>query len=165
MANLIVGVAKNGVIGQGLNIPWHYPEDLKWFKKMTMGGVLIMGRKTFDSLGGRKLPGREIIVLSRSQETYPNKVSSMMDAIYLASTRWSDRQAWITGGADIYTEALRLKVVSKIYLTQIPEEPPVGEGTVLIADYFLQGFELEESFTNETDDRLVHQVFRCSSQP
>jgi dihydrofolate reductase len=164
MASLIIGVARNGVIGQGLEIPWYYPEDLKWFKKTTMGGVLIMGRKTYESLKGRKLPGREIIVLSRSQETYPNKVPTMMDAIYLAGTRWADRPVWIAGGADIYVEALRLNLVSKIYHTLIPEEPIIRDDSILIPSYFLQGFVLEEEIINENDDRLVHQVYQCSQQ-
>lgn len=164
MAGLIVGVAQNGVIGQGLEIPWHYPEDLKWFKKTTMGGVLVMGRSTFESLGGRKLPGREIIVLSQSGNTYPNKVPSMMDAIYLAGTRWADKPLWVVGGASVYAEALERGLVSVIYRTLIPEEPPIGEGTVVMPENYLEGFQQTWSAVNACDDRLVHEIYRCLQQ-
>src|SRR5436305_15119378 len=61
----IAAMSENRVIGQGNKIPWHLPEDFKWFKKMTTGQVVVMGRKTFESIG-KPLPNRETIVLSRS---------------------------------------------------------------------------------------------------
>ena len=60
-------MAKNRVIGAHGAIPWHLPEDFRWFKRATMGGVIVMGRKTYESLG-KPLPGRENVVLSRSTE-------------------------------------------------------------------------------------------------
>jgi dihydrofolate reductase len=160
MANLIVGAARNGVIGQGLKIPWHYPEDLKWFKKNTLNGVLVMGRKTYESLPG-KLPGREMIVLSRGAEVYPNRVPTLMDALYLAGTRWPQRPVWIVGGAAVYLEAIRLNVVSQLLYTEIPEEPPIDEGTVRLPPNFLRGFELVQTVVNAADDRLTHKVYQC----
>lgn len=60
----IAAMSENRVIGQGNKIPWHLPEDFKWFKKMTTGNVIVMGRKTFESIG-KPLPNRETIVLTR----------------------------------------------------------------------------------------------------
>ena len=67
----IAAMAENRVIGNHNTIPWHLPEDFKWFKKTTMGQTLLMGRKTFDSIG-RPLPGRQTIILSRNQLSIPN---------------------------------------------------------------------------------------------
>ena len=67
----IAAMSLNRVIGRGNTIPWHIPDDLKWFKKLTMGHVIVMGRKTFESIG-KPLPGRKTIVLSRSNLELPN---------------------------------------------------------------------------------------------
>ena len=67
---LIAALGKNRVIGHGSRIPWHLPEDFKWFKQLTSGNVVVMGRKTFESIG-KPLPNRETIILSRSQFSFP----------------------------------------------------------------------------------------------
>src|SRR2546423_15024647 len=66
----IAAMSENCVIGRGNQIPWHLPEDFKWFKQMTTGHIIVMGRKTFESLG-KPLPNRTTIVLSRSRFSYP----------------------------------------------------------------------------------------------
>src|SRR5262245_29472359 len=66
----IAAMSLNRVIGAGNKIPWHLPEDFKWFKQMTTGNVVVMGRKTFESIG-KPLPNRETIVLSRGGFSYP----------------------------------------------------------------------------------------------
>ena len=71
--SLIVAVSRNGVIGVDNQLPWHLPEDLKYFKSVTMGKPLIMGRKTFDSIG-RPLPGRTNIVITRDPEWHAEGV-------------------------------------------------------------------------------------------
>src|ERR1700677_510230 len=72
----IAAMSLNRVIGCGNTIPWHLPEDFKWFKRATMGSAVIMGRRTFESLGNRALPGRVNFVLSRHPEEFVNKVTS-----------------------------------------------------------------------------------------
>ena len=67
----IAAMSLNRVIGNGLEIPWHLPEDFKWFKQTTMGQVLVMGRRTFHSIG-RALPGRETMVLTRGHLSHPD---------------------------------------------------------------------------------------------
>lgn len=104
---LIVARAKNGVIGRNNTLPWRLPEDLRHFKATTLGHTLIMGRKTFDSIG-RPLPGRRTIVLSRDpQWSHPgcDRAESLTAALALASDA-SD--IFIAGGEQVYRSALEL---------------------------------------------------------
>jgi dihydrofolate reductase len=110
----IAAMSENRVIGQGNKIPWHLPEDFKWFKKMTTGQVVVMGRKTFESIG-RPLPNRETIILSRSQFHYPGvRTISDLSQIDLAK---ETREVFICGGAQVYEQALPL--CSDLYLTRV----------------------------------------------
>ena len=107
----------NRVIGAGNKIPWHLPDDFKWFKQMTTGQVIVMGRKTFESIG-RALPNRETVVLSRSQFQFPGvRTISDLSEINLAE---ESRQVFICGGAQIYEQALPL--CSDLYLTVVKRE-------------------------------------------
>lgn len=120
-----------------------------------------MGRKTYDSLPKKPLPQRETIVVSRMYEFYPNQVGSLQDASYLARTRWPEKTIWIAGGATIYKEALNLKMIKRIYYTEIPEEPIIDDNTTLLPRDFLNGFELEDDSINPEDPRLTHKTYRC----
>lgn len=110
----IAAMSVNRVIGQGGQIPWRLPEDFKWFKRMTLGQVVVMGRKTFESIG-RPLPGRSTIVLSRGGFQYPG-VEVVTD---LAQALRPDepRDIFICGGARVYEQALPL--CSDLYLTLV----------------------------------------------
>ena len=113
----IAAMSLNRVIGAGNQIPWHGPEDFKWFKQMTTGQVIVMGRKTFESIG-RPLPNRETIVLSRSQFQFPGvRTISDLSEINPASEA---REVFICGGAQIYGQALPL--CSDLYLTVVRRE-------------------------------------------
>ena len=97
-------MARNRVIGARNRIPWHLPADFQWFKRTTLGGILVMGRHTFESIG-RPLPGRETFVLSRSQPSLPG-VHVLPDLPTLRSALARDpRPVWVCGGADIYRQA------------------------------------------------------------
>ena len=114
----IAAMAENRVIGNHNTIPWHLPEDFKWFKKTTMGQTLLMGRKTFDSIG-RPLPGRQTIILSRNQLSIPNtQTVNTIESIESVAT--SDT-IWIAGGAEIYQ--LMLPKCSDLYLTRVHQRP------------------------------------------
>jgi dihydrofolate reductase len=104
----------NRVIGHGNRIPWHLPEDFKWFKKVTTGNIIVMGRKTFESIG-KPLPNRTTIVLSRSGFSYPG-VQTAKDLRELHPQNES-RDIYICGGAEIYAQALPL--CSDLYLTLV----------------------------------------------
>lgn len=98
-------MARNRVIGDHNRIPWHLPADFQWFKRTTLGGILVMGRHTFESIG-RPLPGRETFVLSRSQPSLPG-VHVLPDVPTLRSALAQDpRPVWVCGGADIYRQLL-----------------------------------------------------------
>ena len=116
--SLIVAMANDRVIGIDNTLPWRLPADLKRFKATTMGKPIIMGRKTWDSIG-RPLPGRLNIVISRNAD-YPAEgakvVTSLEAAITLAEQEAAD-EIMIMGGANIYEQAMPL--VNKMYLTLI----------------------------------------------
>jgi dihydrofolate reductase len=111
----IAAMSLNRVIGDGNKIPWHLPEDFQWFKSVTMGQVLVMGRKTFESIG-RPLPGRETIVLTRSGWSHPGvKLATSLDHLPLAAA--DSRIVFIAGGAEVYRQALPL--CSELLLTLV----------------------------------------------
>jgi dihydrofolate reductase len=117
---LVVARAQNGVIGRGGKLPWHIPADLKRFKALTMGSVMVMGRKTFDSLPGL-LPGRRHIVLTRDRNWFAlgaEKACSVQAVLALAG----DAPLSIIGGADIF--ALFLPDANRIELTEVLEDVP-----------------------------------------
>lgn len=115
----LAAMSLNRVIGNGNKIPWQLPEDFRWFKQMTTGQVIVMGRKTYESIG-RALPNRETIVLSRSGFTAPGVrvVGSLAEIDLVQETR----EVFIAGGAQIYIEALPL--CSDLYLTVVRREVP-----------------------------------------
>jgi dihydrofolate reductase len=99
----IAAMSLNRVIGRGNQIPWHLPEDFKWFKRMTTGNVVVMGRKTFESIG-KPLPNRETIVVSRSGFSHPGvRTVTSLEEIDLAN---ETREVFICGGGQIYEQAL-----------------------------------------------------------
>ena len=125
----------NRVIGQGNRIPWHLPEDFKWFKKLTTGQVVVMGRKTFESIG-KPLPHRETVVLSRSAFYHPG-VRIVPDLSQIDPAQ-ETREVFICGGAQVYAQALPL--CSELYLTLIKR---VVEGDTFFPPFEDQ-FELAE---------------------
>jgi len=114
---LIVAVSQNGVIGTGNELPWHLPQDLKHFRRTTMGHSIILGRKTWDSIG-RPLKGRHILVVSRSLDLHMDGVDSApsLDAA-MELARAQDPEPIIAGGSSIY--ALALPQVTRIYRTRV----------------------------------------------
>src|SRR6185503_12108025 len=113
----IAAMALNRVIGNGNKIPWHLPEDFKWFKKMTTGQVIVMGRKTYESIG-RPLPNRTTIVLARSNFSAPG-VQVIRDLGEIDPHK-ETRDIFICGGAQVYEQALPL--CSDLYLTLVKRE-------------------------------------------
>lgn len=107
-------MSENRVIGHNGDIPWHLPEDFKWFKQTTMGGILIMGRKTYESIG-RPLPGRETIVLSRSKQEIEG-VRVITDLEQLNQLP-ADKTVWVAGGGEIYS--LLLPRCSELLLSRV----------------------------------------------
>lgn len=122
LPSLIVAIAANGIIGRDNRLPWHIPEDLRWFKRTTLGKPVIMGRRTWDSLG-RPLPGRVNIVLTRQPgwSAEGAVVADSLDhALALAEAHAPAAEAMVIGGALIFAEALPR--AGRIYLTEIARD-------------------------------------------
>lgn len=123
MIILIAALARNGVIGIENRLPWHLPEDMKRFKRLTTGHPVIMGRSTFESLTG-PLPGRTNIVLTRNSRYAPagaEVAGSLNDALRIAKRR-AAADIFVIGGSQIY--ALFLPRADKLELTVVDLEPP-----------------------------------------
>src|SRR5262249_38753908 len=117
----IAAVAANGVIGDGDRLPWRLPEDLARFKRLTMGGTLVLGRKTWESIG-RPLPGRRMIVVSRKVGYAPSGVTVAGSRAEALENGGEEGNVWIGGGGEIYRQALDL--MERLYLTRIEAEFP-----------------------------------------
>ncbi|KGE89060.1 MAG: dihydrofolate reductase [Phaeodactylibacter xiamenensis] len=122
----IVATDKNGVIGKDDDIPWHLPADLKYFKRRTLNHHVIMGRKTFESIG-RPLPKRTNIIVTRNPFFMVSNclvAGSLQEAIDLARNNGED-EAFIIGGGTIYEQAMPL--IDRLYLTEVDTEVENGE--------------------------------------
>ena len=111
----VVAVTPSGVIGRDGDMPWRLREDLRRFKAVTMGGVLVMGRKTFDSIG-RPLPGRRTIVVTRQPEWIAEGVE-VARAPEQACEMVGDNRGFVVGGAEIYRALL--PKCDRVYLTRV----------------------------------------------
>jgi dihydrofolate reductase len=112
-------MALNRVIGKGNKIPWHLPEDFKWFKKTTMGHPILMGRKTFESIG-KPLPGRRNLVVSRTAEIEGVEIVRDLERFEPAALEEDGKEVFVMGGAEIYRQLLPR--CRKIYLTLVKRE-------------------------------------------
>ncbi len=154
----VVAVAKNGTIGRGNTLPWRLRSDLQRFKRLTMGHSIIMGRKTFESIG-KPLPGRQTIVLTRQNDTTIEGVeiaNSIADAVALVP---NDSTPFVVGGADIYRVAMPM--VTNLYLTRVLADI---DGDSYFGPWDESDFEcLERSFVpadafNEWPSEFLHFV-------
>jgi len=122
---LVAAMSTNGVMGRGNAIPWHIPEDLQWFKKITWGKPIVMGRKTFESIQSKPLPGRHNIILTRQmdfQADHCQVVHSVETALKAAD---SSEEVMIIGGAELYRQFL--PIAHRLYLSIVHQ---VYEGDV-----------------------------------
>ncbi len=119
MVSIIVAIAQNGTIGDKNALLWHIKEDMRFFRTTTSGHAVIMGRKTFESLGSRPLPKRTNIVITRAERTFDGALTahSLEEAIKLAG---EDEEIFIIGGAQIYREALA--VADRMYITHVEHD-------------------------------------------
>jgi len=148
---MIVAMANNNVIGLNNDMPWHLPADLQWFKKTTLGSPIIMGRKTYESIG-RPLPGRLNIILSRDTKLKIDGctvVNSLEDALNIAKEADNSKdEIFITGGAHLYNKFLA--DVDTLYLTQIDAEL---EGDTFFPDYTKYNWQEKQRTETPADDK------------
>jgi dihydrofolate reductase len=162
---LVVAVAENDVIGRGNQLPWHLPADLRHFKSLTLGKPVLMGRKTYESIG-RALPGRTNVVLSRSKDFAPRDcvvVKTLDDARIAAGVQPA---LMVIGGAEIYRQCL--PAAGRIHLTLVHAR--IEDGDTLFAGW--RGAEWHETARerHEADDKnpLAYSFItleRTSSRP
>jgi dihydrofolate reductase len=130
--NSIVACSKNNAIGRENQIPWYLPADLKYFKKITTGHIIIMGRKTYESIG-RALPKRINIVISKNKDFKVEDgvllFSSFLDAVDYA-LKLTEREIFVIGGGEVYRQAL--SVSHKIYYTEVDTE--ITDATVFFPE-------------------------------
>jgi dihydrofolate reductase len=151
MANsIIVAFDRNFLIGNGNKLPWHLPADLSHFKKITSGNTIVMGRKTYESIG-KALPNRENIVISRNPDYKVGDavvVSSVTAA--LAGCK-SEKEIFFIGGSEIFKEAL--PHVTNLYLTRIDHQ---FEGDIFFPQLDFSGWKLisKESFDKDEKNKF-----------
>ncbi|MFT5112813.1 MAG: dihydrofolate reductase [Parasphingorhabdus sp.] len=148
MPTAIVAISADNVIGVDGTLPWHYSEDLKRFKRITLGGAIIMGRKTWQSIGCRSLPGRRNIVISRSTVTDIECYNNVESAINAC-----EEPVWIIGGAQIYQAALDL--CDGLDITYVPDRVD-REDAVRFPEIDLSHWEITSDSIDPEDSRLRH---------
>lgn len=148
--SIIVAVADNNVIGINNALPWHLPEDLKRFKALTMGHHIIMGRKTYESLG-RLLPGRTTVIVTRNphyQVEGTIVVNSLKAAIEACA---ADEEAFLIGGAELYQ--ISLPYADKLYLTAVHQ---TFEGDAYLPEFDLANWQEVTREHHQTDKGLAY---------
>jgi dihydrofolate reductase len=157
--SLVVAIAQDGAIGRGGTLPWHLPADLKFFKQMTVGKAIIMGRKTWESLNRKALPNRLNIVLSRNPLELPEGVlyaETLDSAVQLASEN-GHQEAAIVGGASLFAEATpKLDI---LYITQV--ETTVPDADTFFPELDMTAWKLDWEEAHEPDEKnKFHYTFQ-----
>lgn len=119
MLSIIVAMSQNRVIGLNNQLPWHLSEDLKNFKKITMGHTIVMGRKTFDSIA-KALPGRTNVILTSDPSYHAEGIQVIHNFDALVKLGKTEEEVFIIGGAKVYEQSL--KYVNNIYMTLIKKD-------------------------------------------
>ncbi|HIP94094.1 MAG TPA: type 3 dihydrofolate reductase [Leucothrix sp.] len=150
--SMIAALGKNRVIGNNNKMPWHLPADLQFFKKTTMGSPIIMGRKTYDSIG-RPLPGRLNIVLSRNENLLIDgcTVVNSLEEAFVAVAPQNPDEIFITGGAYLYNKFI--EDADRLYLTLIDEK---FSGDTFFPDYTQYDWKQIEKNNHSADDENPH---------
>ncbi len=152
LISLIVAMAQNGVIGRSNALPWRLPEDLKHFKAYTLGKPILMGRKTFESIG-RPLPGRDNLVLTRDPRWHAEGVTAV-HSVEEALERTRDSEELVAiGGAEIYR--LLLPLAHRIYLTHVHADVP---GDTFFPAFDPAQWDDVEYRTHPADERHAYPV-------
>ncbi len=148
MISLIAAVAKNGVIGNKNQLPWNIPEDLKNFKKITSGNTIVMGFRTFESIGKPLLNRKNIILTKETEREIDFKLKNTKDLFFVNSisevfeiSNPLKEEIFIIGGSQIYKLFIEQNLIQKVYLTLINED---FEGDTFLSLDFLENFKKVE---------------------
>ncbi|GHH98284.1 dihydrofolate reductase [Neobacillus kokaensis] len=148
MISFIVAMDENRVIGRNNQLPWHLPEDLKFFKRTTMGRPIAMGRKTHESIG-RPLPGRENLIITR-QKGYQAEGCRVFDTMddFISYCREQDEEIFVIGGAEIFKETFAY--VDRLYITLIHHQ---FEGDTFFPEFDYHEWKLVSSEPGIKDEK------------
>ncbi len=125
MITIIAAIAKNNVIGQGNDLPWHIPEDLKHFQTLTTGKTVLMGSNTFKSIYkrlGKPLPNRQNVVVTLDKDFSAPAGVRVFNSLDEAVADLKNEEVWVIGGASIYKQML--PIADKLYITEVALTPP-----------------------------------------
>ena len=149
MISFIVAVDENNLMGKGLELPWHLPSDMKYFKNQTWGMTVVMGRKTLDALG-KPLQGRQNIVITRNKDWKPEgaQVAHSLDEAIEKAKETGANEIFIIGGAEIFKMAL--PIANRIYLTRIHHQ---FEGDVYFPQISTNEWQLVKSHFSSSDEK------------
>ena len=162
MISLIVAYAHNNVIGNKGRIPWDLPDDREHFKQLTLGSIVVMGRRTFEEIYkkfGAGLPGRETIVISKTKNyegTNYRTVTGLKEALEFARTQFPQKEIFICGGEAVYREAISLKLPERLYITEIDADIP---GDAFFPDFDKNDFEIKDK--TKIDSPIPHCFIEC----
>ncbi|RKQ37617.1 dihydrofolate reductase [Oceanobacillus halophilus] len=155
MLSLLVAMDKNRIIGANNDLPWHLPNDLKFFKQKTTGHTIIMGRKTFQSIG-RALPNRRNVVLTKSKIDFPEGVEVIHDITTVL--QWNKEQPeeefFIIGGGNIFTQILPF--ADRMYITWIDEE---FQGETYFPVFEEEKWNLSSKIKGEKDEKNRYDYY------
>lgn len=149
--SLIAAVARNGVIGKDGGMPWHLPDELAHFRATTMGHPLVMGRRTFESIG-RPLPGRRTIVVTRNASWHHPDVETAHSFAEAVSLAGPADEVYVAGGAQVYAEAFPF--AHRLVLTEVDAEP---EGDTWFPDWPRADWAEESREDHEGWSRVVYE--------
>ena len=162
MISLIVAYAHNNVIGNKGRIPWDLPDDREHFKQLTLGSLVVMGRRTFEEIYkkfGAGLPGRETIVISSTKNyegTNYRTVTGLKEALEFARTQFPQKEIFICGGEAVYRESITLKLPERLYITEIDADIP---GDAFFPDFDKNDFEIKDK--TKIDSPIPHCFIGC----
>ena len=151
MVSLIWAMATNRVIGINNQLPWKLPADMKWFRQNTLGKPIIMGRKTFESFGGKPLPDRKNIIVTQDRN-YSTPLAVVCHSIDSALEQASDaEEVMIIGGMSLYEQTL--PIADKLYMTVVDADV---EGDAWFPEFDMNDWDLMECHNHKADDKNAY---------
>jgi dihydrofolate reductase len=153
IVSLVVAAAENNVIGKNNQLLWHLPKDMKFFKNLTWAMPVVMGRKTFESMGSKPLPGRKNIIITRQPGWKADgvQVVNSVDAAVALAASLNYNETFIIGGGEIYMIAF--DKADKIYMTRVHTEP---EGDAYFPVMEKNDWELVSNTENPADEKHAY---------
>jgi dihydrofolate reductase len=150
MISMIVAMDENGLIGKNNSLPWHLPNDLKYFKRITIGNTIVMGRKTYESIG-KPLPGRKNVILTRNKN-YTIDNATIINSPDMVQQLASIDDVFIIGGAELFSSLIG--ITDKLYITKIHEK---FEGDVYFPSINWDDWVIESVEKGTVDDNNIYQ--------